>query len=159
MCLLWVFEKPMYNSWRSKTTSNKELIIQTNSGALLPVPAKKLLFTRRRWQISKRGLFPAFIKLICLPTHSKHARARKPTTVTKFFPTYNGNPSEGRHALAHSGEVVEELRAAVLLAELLHFSDHFADRLQEPGQHILPRKEATRYFFPFFTLLTLLWRM
>lgn len=142
MCLLWVFEKPMNYSWRSKTTSNKELIIQTNSGALLPVPAKKLLFTRQRWQISKRGLFPAFIKLICLPTHSKHTHKH---THTKFFPTYNGNPSEGRHALAHSGEVVEELRAAVLLAELLHFSDHFADRLQEPGQHILSRREATKF--------------
>ena len=69
----------MYYSWRSKTTSNKELIIQTNSGALLPVPAKKLLFTRQRWQISKRGLFPAFIKLICLPTRSKRTHTHTHT--------------------------------------------------------------------------------
>lgn len=51
--------------------------------------------------------------------------------------THHGDPSQGRHALADGGEVVEERRGAVLLAERLDLLDGFGHRLQESRQNRL----------------------
>lgn len=68
-------------------------------------------------------------------------------TINHFYPqSHHGDPSEGRHALADSREVVEERRGAVLLTERLHLLDRFGHRLQEGRQDCLNNKETTYVF-------------
>lgn len=59
--------------------------------------------------------------------------------------SHHGDPAEARHALADGRQVVEERRAAVRLAEVLHLLDQVGQRLQEVPQVGLERREETKF--------------
>lgn len=59
------------------------------------------------------------------------------------LPPHHGNPAQAGHALAHSREVVEQRRRAVLLPEALDLLDDFRHRLQQSGENCLERTTGT----------------
>ncbi len=94
---------------------------------------------------SKRGLFPKVVhSFIC--TQTKHTHTESLSVTHRLQSTkrpHHGDPSDGRDALAHSGEVVKKWRAAVLLTKVLHLVDQWGHRLQEIFQNILKRKKES----------------
>lgn len=140
----WAYKETIHpESWyiiRTSQNKNKELNL-LNSEALL-LPAKKLSLAGRWWQ-NQRGLFPAITQsFISQNTQLNYSRS------------HHGDPSEGGHALADSGQVVEVRRGAVLLAEPLHRLDCFGHRLQESRQDCLNRTETTCVFTVFLSFIT-----
>lgn len=63
------------------------------------------------------------------------------------LPPHHGDPAQAGHALAHSREVVEQRRRAVLLPEALDLLDDFRHRLQQSGENCLQGTTGTHTVF------------
>lgn len=62
------------------------------------------------------------------------------------LPSHHGDPAQAGDALAHSREVVEQRRRAVLLAEALDLLDDFRHGLQQRGENCLKKRRYKEMF-------------